>query len=181
MFAWVSSQLTRLLDCRSVIHLVQNWHQGIRVYVAQPCLGVIAKHVQGETGEEGGLLIGRAYAVEAADRPLILIEAALPSLDYRNSAISLEMSPEVWGRADAALEAGRLIVGWYHSHPNLGAFFSSIDRATQAAFFNHAYSAGVVIDLGRAELKIFLGSDSAEYSDPVVGLQLEVAWAQSPR
>ena len=39
----------------------------------------------------------------------------------------------------AASEYGRLgkrksIVGWYHSHPNLGCFFSSVDFATQKRF-----------------------------------------------
>ncbi len=39
-----------------------------------------------------------------------------------------------------------MVVGWYHSHPNLGAFFSGTDRATQRAFFNRPYSVGLVVD-----------------------------------
>jgi proteasome lid subunit RPN8/RPN11 len=56
---------------------------------------------------------------------------------------------------------GRIIVGWYHSHPKLGAFFSGTDRATQRAFFNHPYSVGLVVDPWRNEDAWFLGPEAA--------------------
>jgi proteasome lid subunit RPN8/RPN11 len=66
------------------------------------------------------------------------------------------MSAQVWTdandritqltKSDASELHSLRIVGWFHSHPNLGAFFSNTDRATQAAFFNQPYSIGWVID-----------------------------------
>jgi proteasome lid subunit RPN8/RPN11 len=53
-------------------------------------------------------------------------------------------------------------LGWYHSHPNLGAFFSSTDRYTQKHFFNNDYSLGLVIDPIRNEEKYFLNKNSIE-------------------
>ena len=54
------------------------------------------------------------------------------------------------------------VVGWYHSHPGLGAFFSGTDRETQHAFFRQPYSLGLVVDPLRAELACYAGPDSAE-------------------
>ncbi|MCY1311905.1 hypothetical protein D9M70_622700 [compost metagenome] len=54
------------------------------------------------------------------------------------------------------------MVGWYHSHPNLGAFFSGVDRKTQKDFFNSNYNLGLVIDPIRNEEKWFISSESIE-------------------
>jgi proteasome lid subunit RPN8/RPN11 len=70
------------------------------------------------------------------------------------------METSVWDRARAALAAGELVVGWFHSHPRLGAFFSDTDRRTQAAFFNHPFSVGWVIDPFANEEAWFLGADA---------------------
>ena len=55
------------------------------------------------------------------------------------------------------------MIGWYHTHPNLGAFFSGTDETTQRSFFNQSYSLGLVIDPARCEKKIFFGASSEEY------------------
>jgi len=55
-----------------------------------------------------------------------------------------------------------MIVGWYHSHPNLGVFFSDTDRATQSTFFNNLYALGLVIDPVRIDRKCFFGAASDE-------------------
>jgi len=67
------------------------------------------------------------------------------------------MDTSVWTSALPNKEAGKLIVGWFHSHPNLGAFFSGTDRATQRNFFAHDYSLGYVIDPVRKEDAYFIG------------------------
>ena len=85
----------------------------------------------------------------------ILVEA-VPSADYPNSSVSLEMGTEVWSRINERVSAERIVVGWYHSHPNLGAYFSGTDRRTQRAFFNNHYSLGWVIDPFRDERRCFL-------------------------
>ena len=72
------------------------------------------------------------------------------------------MESGVWERARLARAPQELIVGWYHSHPGLGAFFSTTDRRTQAAFFPHPYSVGWVIDPIDAAEAFFMGRDAAE-------------------
>jgi proteasome lid subunit RPN8/RPN11 len=80
------------------------------------------------------------------------------------------METEVWNRASGLLQSGLMVVGWYHSHPNLGVFFSGIDRATQSAFFNHPYALGLVVDPIRKERKCFFGGASEELENRAIAV-----------
>jgi proteasome lid subunit RPN8/RPN11 len=115
--------------------------------------------------EQGGLLVGQVYtdAGSRADEVALLqVRAAVPSTDACGSRVALRMESGVWTRAKEALLEGERIVGWYHSHPGLGAFFSETDRNTQRAFFSHPYSLGWVIDPVNGEERWFLGARCEE-------------------
>ena len=133
----------------------------------------VLAHLGKATIEQGGLLLGRLWRAKseveaqppnpslpvAAD--LIELCTAIPALAAQGSALSLSMDAAVWETArrtcsdDASgIDSPLRVVGWYHSHPNLSAFFSHTDRQTQAAFFSNAFSVGWVIDP-------FTSSDSA--------------------
>ena len=76
------------------------------------------------------------------------------------------MGTEIWTDVNKKTTIDNsIVVGWYHSHPNLGAFFSSTDRYTQKHFFNHDYNLGLVIDPIRNEKKYFLNSNSKELNE----------------
>ncbi len=120
-------------------------------------------HVSGGWTERGGLLVGRA-CVRSSDDPriaLVHVRDAVPSEARDATAISLRMEAQVWSAARERLRGGEMVVGWFHSHPRIGAFFSDTDRATQAAFFRHAFSLGWVIDPVREEEAWFAGADAA--------------------
>ena len=160
------NQLLQEINWFDAFAFIQNALAGIKVYFTKECDQAITTHLVAEPNELGGLLLGRAFRVPfcgAAQYPWItLVEKSVSSDDYRNSAVSLRMGTEVWSRASAHLERGLMIVGWYHSHPNLGVFFSGTDRATQSAFFNQSYALGLVIDPIRKERKCFFGGASEE-------------------
>ena len=102
-----------------------------------------------------------ALAVPDRWGPLVSIDGFLASETCRTSGVSLAMGTEIWDRArDLMARTGSMVVGWYHSHPNLGAFFSGTDRATQRAFFNRPYSVGLVVDPVRGEEAWFVGPAS---------------------
>jgi proteasome lid subunit RPN8/RPN11 len=125
--------------------------------------------------EQGGLLLGRIWSQASSPGVLSDVEIfeAVPSENSTSSAYHLQMTAKVWSSAQTALsrlnhelnpsEQALRIVGWFHSHPHLGAFFSETDIATQRAFFNQPYSIGWVIDpYSRALRKheaFFLGPD----------------------
>ncbi len=155
------------LPCNIVVSLLHNLICGTRIYVTQDCNNAVMAHVESDCREVGGLLVGRVWSESVCTKqnlgPLIFIVKSVQSIDYRNSAVSLEMGSDIWNLANEQLGNNEMVVGWYHSHPNLGAFFSGTDRRTQNAFFNHSYSTGWVIDPINNEYKVFCGMHSEEY------------------
>ncbi|MBK6961140.1 MAG: Mov34/MPN/PAD-1 family protein [Gammaproteobacteria bacterium] len=87
---------------------------------------------------------------------------AVPSHEYYGTSVSLHMGPSVW--ESVRTEVGLLVVGWFHSHPNLGAFFSGTDRKTQREFFYHEYSIGYVVDPVHDDHAYFIGEESSQVS-----------------
>lgn len=133
----------------------------------------IRTHVTARHEESGGLLLGTAAVPSiglsgAIPFPIICVTEAVPSVDYEGTSVSLRMDPSVWTSAMPRKNAGLLIVGWFHSHPNLGAFFSGTDRATQRSFFSNEYSLGYVIDPIRDDHAYFFGPNSEEIEERYV-------------
>ena len=112
--------------------------------------------------ERGGLLVGTPIVRAAGDTNSVLVHvrATVPGLEDDATALSLRLAAGVWDAARAALREHEVVVGWVHSHPGIGAFFSDTDRRTQSAFFNHPFSLGWVIDPKRGEQAWFLGPDA---------------------
>ena len=138
---------------------------GLLVILADDVREEVLQHLRGSQHEQGGLLLGEVFAddehVSVAASRAVAISQAIPALDFASSGISLRMESGVWERARAALRPFEMIVGWYHSHPGLGAVFSATDRRTQAAFFPHPYSIGWVLDPVLDDEAFFVGRESA--------------------
>ena len=117
-------------------------------------------HVRGSALERGGLLLGEPLMDDAGDaRPAVVyVRAAVPGLDDDATEFSLRLHAGVWDAARNALSPAEVVVGWFHSHPGIGAFFSGTDRRTQAGFFQHPFSLGWVIDPQRREQAWFVGA-----------------------
>jgi proteasome lid subunit RPN8/RPN11 len=160
------TELLRTLSALDAVLLASRTRQAPTVCLSTECHDGILAHLRSHRTEVGGLLIGRAYVAGASlpDTwgPLVWIDRFVPSETFRSSSVSLAMEIEIWDRArSVTAHNDGMVVGWYHSHPNLGAFFSSTDRATQRAFFNQPYSVGLVVDPIRGEEAWFIGADSA--------------------
>lgn len=119
-------------------------------------------HLAGHADERGGLLLGEVFAEgdDVAGCRLVLITQAIPAMESEGTGISLRMGSAVWQQAQSRRGALERVVGWFHSHPGIGAFFSETDRRTQRAFFPHVYSVGWVVDPVYRESAIFLGAES---------------------
>lgn len=124
----------------------------------------VLRHLASHGEEQGGLLLGEVYAADGttpSTSRVAHVTQAVAATDYASTGVSLRMASGVWEDARNRLGPQELIVGWYHSHPGLGAFFSHTDRRTQQAFFPHAYSVGWVVDPLRGEAAWFVGPHSA--------------------
>ncbi len=130
------------------------------VWIAPEAEQAVLTHLRRQEVEQGGLLIGQAFVDPRTGQVAhVRVTASAAAGQSQGTAFSLRMGTEVWQAAQALLTPALLIVGWYHSHPGLTAFFSDTDRQTQRAFFNHPYSIGWVIDPLRGDEALFLGGD----------------------
>jgi proteasome lid subunit RPN8/RPN11 len=120
----------------------------------------VLAHLRLRDVEQGGLLVGRPFGdPDTGLLAHVRISAFAPAEDAEGTAFSLRMGSRVWQAAQALLGADDWIVGWYHSHPGLSAFFSDTDRQTQRAFFSNPYSIGWVIDPTDGDEAFFLGGE----------------------
>jgi len=136
---------------------------GLVIAVASAAADDVLRHLGSHGDEQGGLLLGEVYAdgnVPGASR-VVHVTQAVAATDFASTGVSLRMASGVWEDARRRLRPGELVVGWYHSHPGLGAFFSHTDRRTQRAFFPHAYSVGWVVDPLDGESAWFTGPGSS--------------------
>ena len=131
----------------------------VDVWIAPDVDQRVMVHLRAREVEQGGLLVGQAFVdPRSSSLAHIRVLKSAAAADAEGTAFSLRMGSGVWQAAQALLEPGELIVGWYHSHPGLTAFFSDTDRQTQRAFFGHPYSIGWVIDPINGDEALFLGA-----------------------
>ncbi|MGI9253066.1 MAG: Mov34/MPN/PAD-1 family protein [Thermomicrobiales bacterium] len=124
--------------------------------------GALLAHTQSERVEVGGMLLGDVYE-DGRGRIALDIRHAIPALGALQEPTYFKLTTEAWDHICTVrdtIDRDMLIVGWYHSHPGLGAFYSGTDRASQKAFYNEPWNIGLVYDPQRDDLALFLGGDS---------------------
>src|SRR5690606_16292040 len=76
--------------------------------------------------EMGGVLLGHAYQHE--QRVYVEVRAALPALTADHGPYHFTFTADAWAgiHRDRAVSHPSLdIVGWFHTHPDLGVFYSA--------------------------------------------------------
>jgi proteasome lid subunit RPN8/RPN11 len=147
-----------------------NAENSLIVRVCTQAVQAARVHLGQSRFEQGGLLLGKLHHAPAQDQTVekiviaVSVETVVPAQEGIGTEISLSMPTSVWNNARDLQTPDQVILGWYHSHPNIGAFFSSTDRSTQAAFFNQRWSVAWVIDPIRGEQAWFFGPDSRPVS-----------------
>lgn len=158
------SRVTHALSASAIIKLISIVSDGPFVVIGADIYAEVKRHLSSYRVESGGLLVGKVHSLSSLYQDLIAIEitSIAPSLEFDGTAVSLRMSSSVWNETTQIRSNDEIVVGWYHSHPDLGAFFSGTDRATQKRFFSNAFSIGLVVDPIRNEEKWFRTGDSVE-------------------
>lgn len=106
--------------------------------------------------ELGGALLGQAYRHDGA--VCVEIKAALPAISADHGPVHFTFSADSWSRLqqDRTAHYPNLdIVGWFHTHPDLGVFYSSDDVVVHSAAFTLPWHVGLVIDPLREEASFF--------------------------
>src|SRR5581483_9730698 len=93
--------------------------------------------------ERGGILLGEIY--EYGDRKAVRVTGAVPARLAVGSAASLHFNYEAWQEIERNRpQNGEKLIGWYHTHPGLTAFYSETDYFSHQNFFNLPWQIGLV-------------------------------------
>lgn len=93
--------------------------------------------------EMGGFFVGQIVDGRAE------IEAAIPALKATSSLVDLTFDHEVWMEVVNKVDTdypGKVIVGWFHSHPGHGVFLSGYDKFIHQSFFVEDGMVALVVD-----------------------------------
>jgi proteasome lid subunit RPN8/RPN11 len=128
-----------------------------RFLLTYPCLKQVLAHGQRyEDMEIGGVLLGRIWRCERGR--VTEMSEAVPAMKTEAGLGHVTFSHETWEEIYNVLATRPpelKIVGWYHSHPGFGVFFSEQDRFIQRNFFAGEGQLGIVVDPQRLAIAAY--------------------------
>jgi proteasome lid subunit RPN8/RPN11 len=135
------------------------------VVLPRPVARRIAEHAAGEPEREVlGVLFGRAVRDRRRCRVATIVEQAEPMTAAIAGPFSVQATAAGWAQLWRHWPAAAHVIGWYHSHPGMGLFFSATDRQTQRDFFAAPWQVGLVVDPlgaeGEPAMTAYLGADA---------------------
>jgi proteasome lid subunit RPN8/RPN11 len=119
-------------------------------------LQIIAHSRSNLSCELGGALLGQAYRHKRG--VVVEVKAVLPAASSDHGPVHFTFSADSWSKLhhDRATHYPNLdIVGWFHTHPDLGVFYSSDDVVVHSAAFTLPWHVGLVVDPVREEAAFF--------------------------
>ena len=127
------------------------------VLMHQTALLQVVAHSRSDTRcELGGALLGHAYRYK--NSVIVEVKAALPATSADHGPVHFTFSADSWSnlhRDRAAHYSNLDIIGWFHTHPDLGVFYSSDDVVVHSAAFTLPWHVGLVVDPIRDEAAFF--------------------------
>ncbi|MFW9823812.1 MAG: hypothetical protein ACFFE4_12790 [Candidatus Thorarchaeota archaeon] len=130
----------------------------------------------GEWREVYGILVG---SVENNEK--VIIKDAIPIMVGDRVGVSYENKQYVdTAQIDTSVHERSIqdkrkdfIVGWYHTHPNMGFFYSVVDRTTQLGYQSkNPYAVGLIFDHSKRESEDhYLGIAGLRLKDPDFGVR----------
>ncbi len=130
------------------LHGVEPTQGVLKVFMRQQALRQVYDHGQSDLAVElGGLLLGSV--VKGMDELSVKILATIPVSTIDHGPVHFTFTADAW----AQVNRERLdqfpdldVVGWYHTHPGLGVFFSADDVVVQKAAFVMPWHIALVVD-----------------------------------
>ncbi|MZP30166.1 hypothetical protein GTO91_10645 [Heliobacterium undosum] len=122
----------------------------LRVEILEKVFNDVGEYVGKCSHEAGGLLLGDVYFQERSGilGALIRVETFLPALHAEPVHTSLKLTQADWEEWERLRKlAPKLqVLGWVHSHPGCGLFFSGQDLTNQQEHFSRPWHIGWVVD-----------------------------------
>jgi proteasome lid subunit RPN8/RPN11 len=124
----------------------------IALSVLQDILGQAALFPQAEVG---GILVGH---LPAREQGATVVTDLIPALETDADRTHVTFTHATWQKIHESLDAREdetQIVGWYHTHPGFGPFYSAQDTFIHEQFFTHPAHIGLVVDPQQFSLTAF--------------------------
>ncbi|MFX0098006.1 MAG: Mov34/MPN/PAD-1 family protein [Candidatus Hodarchaeota archaeon] len=125
------------------------------VYIKKNTLDEIEERCRNNKYEIIGLLVGKAYRFN--NKQYVIINGYTYSEMIEKSPIFTQVIEGGIGEMAKQKEKrfpDEIIVGWWHSHPNLGVFLSSVDISTME-MYDKDFHVALVVDPIRDERAFF--------------------------
>lgn len=120
------------------------------VVVSQEVLIKVNEHVSQTLDREvGGFLLGNRYRCTVTGSDYVIIDQYSPAKFTESSEVRLAFTHEAWAQISDELSGkflGKLLIGWYHSHPHLDVFMSSHDMEIQTERFAEPWMVALVLE-----------------------------------
>lgn len=141
-----------------IFHPDGRYNDICSVYIKKTALDKMIRHCQDRTKSQRevmGFLVGEVFKWEGILYSMI---KDVVTTDLRSTEISVRFDSQgyelLFEKLDS-LDYDYIIVGWYHSHPNLGCFLSQTDLDTQKRIFNMPFHSAIVLDPIQEDLKVY--------------------------
>ncbi len=141
-------------DC--LLHGSYPAPEHVHVITTQYALKQVVAHSESNLSVElGGVLLGKAF--RADDRLFVRVEAAIPAVTDDNGPVHFTFTADAWTQihVDRMAYPSLDIVGWFHTHPDLGVFYSADDEVVHSAAFTQPWHVGLVVDPVRNQGSFF--------------------------
>jgi len=137
------------------------------VYILSEALAAIVGHCRSEVPYEAiGFLVGKDYRWQG--KKYVLVYGSIHG-KTKASEVRVEFDDGVMGEIVTELRQrypGRIVVGWYHSHPGYGCFMSPTDVETQKSCFREPYHVALVVDPVKELIEFFKLQDDGQTYRP---------------
>lgn len=128
-----------------------------KVFVPEHVLSEMTDHAQAgldNDSEVMGLIIGEVYEDDDGQYAVVhRISTSVLLADSRHCMFDRRFLEDMFG--SMAFSEKECVVGWYHSHIDLGCYMSEVDVRTQDGIFSGEFGFAAVIDPVRHEMRIF--------------------------
>jgi proteasome lid subunit RPN8/RPN11 len=127
-------------------------HDGAQVWVTftgKSCRSLVDQSEQSNVHgrEVGGALVGYWFKRRGTDgKPQheVIVTNALSVTPFDSSSLQISFTESAWKQAEEEIPAPKVCLGWYHTHPFQGIFFSADDTKAHR-LFSEPYQFALVI------------------------------------
>jgi proteasome lid subunit RPN8/RPN11 len=121
----------------------------VSVFMTRPAYIRVCVHACSASIEVGGALVGDWCMDRKTGEQFVIVKHVLPARFTRQGAVYLTFTQDSIVDLHDQIEKrfpGERIVGWYHTHPQMGVFLSHYDTWLHSHFFPEPWQVALVVE-----------------------------------